>query len=131
MREKIISLFWTIRQLAKDAMVKGIFLPMEVEKQDYYAAYKKIDLFLFSIHLIAIDAYFFRFSKKAQKAILLHEIAHSKFDEERACDTFVVEAGFGKSLLLFHQEHEAMGFKKYKKSEGLTKKEIQKMINHE
>lgn len=75
-----------------------------------------------------------KFSKDAIVAIIAHEMAHLKVrvkkgeNEERLCDEYVLKIGYAKNLLKFHKEHDKLGYKKYKKKDGLTRKEIKRYI---
>jgi hypothetical protein len=61
---------------------------------------------------------------------LLHEIAHLKgIRGEREADAFVINQGYVEDLLSFHEEHNKK-FKKYKKGEGLTTKEVESFIKN-
>ncbi len=106
-----------------------------VKKTDAYAATYIFRYFPFIV--IEVDKTLLKFSESAQIAVIAHEFAHAKFwyvlwlsesDLERKCDIEVIKKGFGKELLQFHKEHNKR-YKKYKKKDGLMKKEIQKIID--
>lgn len=114
-----------------------------VSGKDYYMAAAK-GIFC---HRIYIDSVVLAFSVKAFKGCLAHEFAHvvalSKVSyikaymqpqdqksiamEERAADTLVIERGLGPELLQFHREHK-VDHVPYLSNEGLTTKEIKKML---
>ena len=67
---------------------------------------------------------------EAIRALLVHELLHLLHPyclNERKIDLKVVELGYGPELLEFHKWNNVT-YKKYKKKDGLTEKEIKDMI---
>ena len=109
-----------------------------VKGKDYYMAVA----ILFLYHL-KIDKLSLKLSKSAFRGCVGHELAHivlhqktnifkriftgNETREERETDLLVIEKGLGPDLLQFHIEHNKK-FKSYKADEGLTKKEIKKIL---
>jgi hypothetical protein len=96
--------------------------------------------FLF-IHIIFIDKRLKKCTDDVVTGIMAHELVHisqdsfwkdllyrkSITDMERATDMQVIKRGYGKQLLAFIQYHNKI-YKKYKKADGLTEKEIIKIL---
>ena len=98
---------------------------------------------------IYIEKRILKFSPEAFTGCLAHELAHLVLDsreslwgrlwaiatgkssdetaEERNADLLAIDRGFGKALLQFHQEHDKK-YVAYNASEGMTKREIKKML---
>lgn len=94
-----------------------------------------------------IDKSALKFSEDAFKGCLGHELAHmlqmkekgfiNRFlfryrernitEEERDADLRTIKRGLGSELLKFHTEHNKR-YKSYKKSEGLTREEIKRLL---
>ncbi|MYY43932.1 hypothetical protein [Elizabethkingia anophelis] len=111
---------------------------------DFYMA---IQWIFFYYHL-TIDHSALKFSDVAFKGCSGHELSHvlqmkqkgfvrniiSAFQkinsttEEREADLLTVKKGLGHHLLQFHIEHNKK-YKSYKKSEGLTRQEIKKLLH--
>jgi hypothetical protein len=111
---------------------------------DYYMAVRWV-VFEYRIYL---EKEILQFSSEAFTGCMAHELAHiiksikkpllvdfwefltrskNENSEERDADILVVERGLGKALLQFHQEH-GKNYKSYIASEGLTKREIKKLL---
>ena len=114
---------------------------------DFYMAVKYV---LFDPRII-IEREILAFSKNAFSGCLAHELAHIVIDlkksifrrlldvfigasespsEERQADLLTIERGLGNTLIQFHKEHEK-DYKRYKPSEGLTRREIKKILSAE
>jgi hypothetical protein len=115
------------------------------KEYDFYMAVKYV---LFDPRII-IEREILTFSKSAFSGCLGHELAHIVIDskksifrrllnvfigdsdsstEERLADLLSIERGLGDALIQFHTEHEK-DYKRYKPSEGLTKREIKKILS--
>ena len=112
---------------------------------DFYMAVK----YIFFYPRIIIEKEILTFSKNAFCGCLAHELAHITIDaqksifrrflnvfisdpnsptEERLADLLLIERGLGTALIQFHTEHEKE-YKRYKLSEGLTKREIKVILS--
>lgn len=111
------------------------------KKEDFYMA------MLIFPRLLIIDKSTLKFPVDAFKGCLAHEFAHISIikrlslfekvtyffgilDKERSVDLLVLEKGLGNELLAFHNFHEKK-FRKYNKKDGLTRKEIEKILKQE
>lgn len=113
-----------INELVKDIRKKhfpGIryVIIIHQKKTDYYMAQVALPFG----RVLYVDRICKKMPADAVKALIVHELAHRLFDDERACDRKVIELGYANELLSFHDWHNTK-FKRYKKSEGLTRKEI-------
>lgn len=113
------------------------------KKKDYYMAL----IWHLYYYRLSIDAQALKFSDLAFGGCVAHELSHililkrlgffarikqwksrDSASEERAADLLAMERGFGKALLAFHQEHNKK-YRSYNGDEGLTKREIKKLLN--
>lgn len=114
-----------------------------IYKSDFYMAMS----WWITHYVLVIDKSTLKFSESAFKGCLAHELSHiidfkksniiTRFkkafastentEEERAADLEVINRGLGKELLQFHEEHNKL-YKSYKETEGLTKREIKRIL---
>ena len=113
------------------------------KKHDYYMAV----LWLIFSYRVLIEKEVLKFSRQAFTGCLAHEFAHlvieakksffrrlweplagtRKEGEERSADMLAIERGCGEAVLQFNKEHEKE-YEAYVASEGMTKREIKKML---
>lgn len=95
------------------------------KRQDYYMSIRVLP---FGFSLLEVDCYCMKFDRTILEALVCHEFGHFDFwDSEREADLTVIRCGYGEGLRKFHKQHNKE-FKSYKKHEGLTLKEIEKII---
>ncbi len=122
--------------------LKWYFINLHLSKSsDFFMATRGI----FILHQIIIDKELKKCSDEIIIGCFAHELSHilkdSLFDtikmahnekylieRERENDLEVIRRGFGSELLKFIQYHNSK-YKNYKKEDGLTEKEIKKLIN--
>lgn len=112
-----------------------------VSKSDFYMAVRKKKRGYYNLY---IDNSIAKLQDEVIIGLMAHELSHVVYDvklsffekiiniissvnEEREADLMAINHGFGLELLAFHKWHNSK-FKKYKKHEGLTTKEIKRAI---
>lgn len=91
---------------------------------DYYMAITTLPL---KFSILYVDVSCKNFNDDVLEALITHEFCHFNEDDERAVDMQVIQLGFGRGLLEFHKHHNKK-YKRYKKKDGLTVKEIERFL---
>jgi len=103
--------------------LRRTFLVFE-RARDYYMSIIKLPL---GFSILFVDQACKQFNEEALEALIVHELCHLQFDDERLADMEVIKLGYGHGLLEFHGRHNKK-YKRYKKTEGLTHKEIEDIL---
>lgn len=117
-----------VKQCAKD--LKPLFPRVwwvwvyTAHKADYYMAVSQFWPYTF----LGVDRVCRKMPDNVIKYLVAHEFAHVQYPRfsEREVDLKLIEMGFKEGVITFHKWHNKK-YMKYKKKDGLTLKEINKL----
>lgn len=105
--------------------IKSVFVVFRYRKSDFFMSVVDFPL----LAIIFVHKSVFQMNQLAIKGCILHELAHVAYPklDERNIDRKVVELGYAKELYELVKHHDSER-KAYTKEDGLTKRELKKLV---
>lgn len=128
-RARIKELIYQLKRKVFPGM-KRVIVSFNTSKADYFMVTLDIP---FLPAWITVHKSVFKMNESAILGCIMHELVHiafPKIKEEREIDKKVVELGYAKELYELVKFHDSKR-EKYTKGDGLTKRELQKILKQQ